>query len=404
MKYHVNYFSSIYTLSFASIGVFFPLIAQYLAEIGFTGLQIGIVTASSTAIGILANPFWGGVYHRNHNNKKLILFLCVATALLALTLLVVRSFLWFLLLYIIIFFFENPIFPLIDSTTLEANYPFGVARKWGAIGFALGIGVGGLIADRFGLIWIIPTLSLFLFISAFQLMALIHQRRWFPSEQTANHPQETKAKKRENSRRGYVSLLRDRSYVGLLISIFFYMGPSMAHNTYFSFLFIDVGGTVAGMGLALLLMVISEAPFMAWAARLSARFTTERLILSAMILSAIRYLWFGTGPGPEWLMATFVLQGFANGILLVEVVKYISKVVDQELVSLAIPLYTAISANTSTIVCQLLGGILVGTVGGQGVYLFYGGFTIIGIVIYIAFGLHRPNSQKRNLEKKRKRC
>ena len=82
MKTHASYFSGFYIFSYAAIGALFPLIAQYLHGIGFSGSQIGVITASSTAIGILSNSFWGGIYHRMHRSKKLILLLCVITAVL----------------------------------------------------------------------------------------------------------------------------------------------------------------------------------------------------------------------------------------------------------------------------------------------------------------------------------
>ena len=394
MKLAVNRFSALYTVSFASIGVFFPLVAQYLAQLGFSGLEIGVITASSTAVGILANPIWGGLYHRLGNNKKLIMFLCIMTSFLVLFLWPVTTFFSFLLIYVTAFFFENPIFPLIDATTLEAKYPFGVARKWGAVGFASGIGIGGVVADWFGLRAIIPALSGFFLLTVFLLAALAREKHYFPEANGKDTSSSKGKERRGNLKEHYRQLLRNKGYLGILASIFFYMGPSMAHNTYFSFLFLDVGGSVSGMGLALLLMVISEAPFMAWASRFANRFTTERMILFAMILSALRYLWFSTGPGPELLMGTFFLQGFANGIILVEVVKYISKVVRADLLSLAIPLYTAIAANASTITCQLIGGVLVESFGGQGVYLFYGAYNLIGVLIYLLFGLHKS---KRNI-------
>lgn len=66
------------------------------------------------------------------------------------------------------------------------------------------------------------------------------------------------------------------------------MGTNVANNTYFSFLFRDGGGTVAGVGTIFLLMVGSEAPFMALAPKLSRKLSQERAIVLAMALSAIR--------------------------------------------------------------------------------------------------------------------
>ena len=53
-------------------------------------------------------------------------------------------------------------------------------------------------------------------------------------------------------------------------------GTNVANNTYFSFLYIEGGGTVAGVGIAMLLMVGSEVPFMAWCERLSRRSPWKR--------------------------------------------------------------------------------------------------------------------------------
>lgn len=47
----------VYTFTYAAIGMLLPLIGQYLDGIGFTGMQIGAVTATATAVGIFASPF-----------------------------------------------------------------------------------------------------------------------------------------------------------------------------------------------------------------------------------------------------------------------------------------------------------------------------------------------------------
>jgi PPP family 3-phenylpropionic acid transporter len=188
----------------------------------------------------------------------------------------------------------------------------------------------------------------------------------------------------------YKKLLKNGKYMALLLSAFFFVGPALSHNTYFSFLYIETGGTIAGMGIVLLLMAISEAPIMAWTEKISAVLTTERVILIAMLVSAMRFLWYSTDPPHQAIAATFFLQGIANGIGIVEFVKYISKLAGTELISLAIPLFTALSSNCGAITCQLFGGIIVEGSGGWGVYLFYGILNLVGIIIYMAFGLHRP--------------
>lgn len=393
MRLTFNHFSGLYVTAFAAIGVLFPLIGQYLAQIGFSGLEIGIVTSASTAVGILANPVWGDVYLRRRRSKRIVIALGAASAILALFLPLLRTFLPFLLLYIILFFFENPIFPLIDATTLEANYPFGIARKWGAVGFAAGIGIAGLFADAVGLSVIFPLFAAMLLLTGLTMEIALRKRRLFPTmEVPAAEVEPEVFPGSPGGGGGYRALLANKGYMALLASVFFFMGPSMSHNIYFSFLYIQAGGTVSGMGLALLLMVICEAPFMAWADRFARVVTMEKLLLAAMAVSALRFLWYSTSPSPALLAGTFFLQGFTNGIVLVEAVRYLTRLVRPDQVALAIPLYTAIASNASTITCQFLGGAIMGAFGGSGVYFFFGLFNLAGIGVYLASGLHRQKN------------
>jgi PPP family 3-phenylpropionic acid transporter len=223
MKSYVSFYSGIYIFTYAAIGALFPLIAQYLHDIGFSGSQIGVITASSTAIGIFSNSLLGGIYHRRQRSKKLILLLCVLTAILSLLLMAAEQFWMFLLLYIIVFFFENPVYPLIDSTIMEVNYPFGAARKWGAVGFALGIGVAGMIADQFGLISIFPMFAGFFLLTALLIGFHLARRKDAP-HRAASILSNLKAEEpcKETEAEGcYKDLLRNRKYTALLLSAFF---------------------------------------------------------------------------------------------------------------------------------------------------------------------------------------
>ncbi len=402
MRHYRRIFPALYICSFGAIGALFPLIAQHLSKIGFSGGQIGLITSASTAIGIISNSFWGKIYHSRQNDKLIIMFLCVLTAIISLFFMIIKSFWIFLCLYILVFFFENPIFPLLDSTVMEVDYPFGIARKWGAVGFAFGIGVAGVVVDHFGLIWIFPMFAVFFLLTGLLLLSFLRIQNKLSiidyQKVTCGKDQAHKGSKSKSDYKGkegsYRDLLLNKKYMALLLSAFFFNGPALAHNTYFSFLYIDAGGTIAGMGIVLLLMVLSEAPVMAVADRISSLLTMEKAIVLAMTISALRFLWYSTNPAPVLIAATFILQGLANGIVLVEIVKYTGKLVGTSMLSLAIPLLTALSSNCGTIVCQFLGGIIVESFGGTGVYLFYGIFNLIGILTYLFSGLHRTFTSK----------
>ncbi|MDD2190907.1 MAG: MFS transporter [Eubacteriales bacterium] len=128
---------------------------------------------------------------------------------------------------------------------------------------------------------------------------------------------------------------------------------------------------------------------MAWTEKLEKILTMERMILISMIISALRYLWYSTGPTPELLIGTFFLQGMVNGILLVEFVRYIAKLVEPAMIGMAMTLYQAVSSNGSTILCQIIGGAILDNYGSLEVYLFFSAYNMIGIILYIWFKLYK---------------
>lgn len=71
-------------------------------------------------------------------------------------------------------------------------------------------------------------------------------------------------------------LFKNKVFVRLLICAFFMTGTSIAHNTYFGYLFRQEGGSVAGIGTAFFLMAGSEAIVMAAASRFSKKIGTEK--------------------------------------------------------------------------------------------------------------------------------
>ena len=141
-------------------------------------------------------------------------------------------------------------------------------------------------------------------------------------------------------------------------------------------------------------MAGSEAIFMALSSRISQKISLEKTILIAMIISVLRYGWYSTGPSSGLLLGTFFLQGMVNGIILVEFIRYIHKTVEQKELGMGISLYYAISTNFSTIFCQFIGGLALDYGGGTTVYLFFSLYNIVGVIVYLIFGLHRSSSKK----------
>lgn len=383
-KPYYNYVG-VYTFTYGAMGMMLPLLSLYLDRLGFSGAEIGSTVATGTAVAIFASIFWGDIYNNSKNKKKVIMFLCLITFAVSISLSFISTYLMFLMAFGILYFFQSPVLALQDAMTLEDDQHFGAIRKWGAIGFALGNLIASKVVASMGLGVIFYLYSAGYALAAVMVMTIIHhnkRKNAFEKDKTQNARQ-TFAKGK------YRELLANKKLVLLIISAFFVSGTNVANNTYFGFLYVAGGGTIAGVGIAFLLMVGSEAAFMAWSYKLADKFTLERTILVSMLISVFRYLLYSIVPSNEILIFTFFLQGMVNGIVLVEFVRYISKLVETRLLGMAISAYYCISCNISTIICQLMGGIILDYYDVGAVYLFFALYNLAGVILYLLWGLHK---------------
>lgn len=378
----------LYFLSYAPMGAVFPLIGQYLDSIGLTGTQIGTVTGAATFVGIFATGIWGGVFNSSSKGALVVMFLCLASGAVATVLPLTTSFLVIVALYSAFLFFQQPINALSDAMVMEDGERFNTIRMWGAIAYAVTVFLAGKLADTAGLV-VIFNIALVAFVAAAISLWFIH-RDPSRSERAGEggSAEGPKPVRRSKNIEGYKALLKDPTYRRILAVAFFVGGTNIANNTYFGFLYREAGGDLTGLGLTMLLMVGSEAPFMFLSAKLSEKFTLERMILVSIIIAVIRFTWYGTLPSTTMITALFFLQGMVNGIILVEFIKYVTKISDQENIGLAVSTYYVVSSNISSIICQLLGGIMLDFAGARGVYFLFGAMNFVGAVLYTAFKLH----------------
>ena len=363
----------LYFFIYCPLGIICPLIGQYLSSIGFSGTQVGTITSLGTGTAILAGLFWGKIYANTSRKKILLAFMCLAAATLGVVSTVTTIFIIYAVIYSGMYFFQGPIHGLSDAFVLDRSEHFSAIRATGAAGYAVAVFVAGRVAESTGLKSIF-----FMYAGAYVIAACFFLRE---EEPTTFRTAEEKVK--------MSVLFKDRNFVKLLICAFFLMGTNVGNSTYFGYLFREQGGSVAGIGVAFLLMAGSEAPFMALTPVLSRKFGAEKTLLFAMVMAVIRFGFYSTGPDYKVLLATFFLQGMTNGIILVEIVKYFGRIVEPRLSSVSISVFYAIGNSLSVILCSFIGGIMLDMAGACAVYRFFAIFNFVSVILYIALGMHR---------------
>lgn len=371
--------SLIYFFMYCPLGAICPLIGQYLSSIGFSGTQVGIITSLGTGTAIGAGLLWAKVYSNTDKKRNVIMYMCAACAALGLLSTTTMVFAIYALIYSGMYFFQGPVFGLSDDFMISKSNNFAIIRGIGAAGYAVSAFLVGRFAEANGLKSIF-----YIYAITFMVAVALLLRESDPP-----------VYKEKTEKIGIGQLFKDKVFVKLLICSFFLTGTGVAHNTYFGYLFREEGGTIAGIGLAFLLMAGSEAPMMALVPKLSKKIGAERLILFAAIITVIRFAFYATGPSYKLLLGTFFLQGMTQGIVLVEIVKYFSKIVDRRMSGMAISIYYALGNNFSVIACSLLGGIVLDWAGARAVYMIFTVFNIIAVILYIVFGMYKTDETRR---------
>lgn len=372
-KQYLNY-SGLYLAIYFSFAAITVLLGPYLTDVvGFSGTELGVLSAAGVAVGIFSGPFMGFIYDKTGKNKKVLYIIFLVPILLVSLIPSVKGFLFLTLIYMVIYFFTTPLYPLIDSMTLSSSNPFGYVRAWGAVGYAVGVFLTGLIAEKYGLQFIFYIYSGILLIGLCILFTI-------KSEKSYQH---------DGVVHGIKALVTNKPFIGLVISLFFVGGPIVAHNTYFGIYYLELGGTLAGVGIVFLLFAGSEAPVMLFAEKLLTYISVEKLIPITICISIFRFLWYGTGPSTSLIIGTFFLQGLVNGVYLIMVMKYISKIVPVEYRSSGITVYSAITMGLGTVLVQLVGGYILDYLGANYIYIMFGIFDIIGLILYMTFGLYK---------------
>ncbi len=369
-------FSAWYFFIFFSFGSFLPLLSPFLKERGFSGLNIGSALALGALVTIIMQPLWGYLADKYKNSKVIVFILITCYTLAGLTMSLGAGVGKLTIIYGVFMVFFSGIMPVIDSMVVGNGLEFGKVRLWGAMGFALGAQVTGVMAENHGL----P--SIFIAITLSNILVLIL---------TARIDDRSHSETREGSldRGDILKLLSNKGYLIFLVASFLVGGSMTGHNNYFSLLYRELGGSLSGVGLAFLLFAGSEAPVMALVQNLSRRINvTSGLVISSLIFS-LRWLWYSTMPDPKFILILFFIQGLSIGSFLVLVTLYISEVTTPDLRTTALAIYFSFSAGLGGMFAQYFSGLILNNYGIAQVYSFYFIMSLLGGGLYLLLFIRR---------------
>ena len=142
-------------------------------------------------------------------------------------------------------------------------------------------------------------------------------------------------------------------------------------------------GTYTGIGIAFLIAVLSEIPFMRMAGSWISKIGLLQVAVIASVVSLVRWIFYFTEPGLSLVYASAVIQGFSLGLFIPAGLQYIREITPSQMTATAITLYSAIGNGLGNWFFTFIGGILFEEFNIYIVYLFFGTLTFFGVLLAV---------------------
>ena len=143
--------ASQYFIYFGVLGIYLPFFNLYCYHIGFSGTQIGAISAVRTMATALFPMIWGHLADRFRARKPIYIACSFASAMVWSLFLLTADF-WLMMMIMVVYgIVYGPIISFLEAFTMDylgsRRRDYGRLRVWGSIGFICVVVVVGRIVD-----------------------------------------------------------------------------------------------------------------------------------------------------------------------------------------------------------------------------------------------------------------
>jgi PPP family 3-phenylpropionic acid transporter len=378
-------------LYMAGLGVIFPYLSLYFQEnVGLTGTQLGLALAMHPLMGIVASPFWGQWADRSGRRRGALFLLASGSALGYFLVPHASSFQVLLLCLAFLSAFAAPAMAVASSLSFAVlgeggAARFGHVRVWGTVGYLIMIlvfpsllawmgGDASVAGSTRGLELIFPVAAILCLSAALVLFAV-------PSSKAIS----VRAKREDLS-----ALLRQSSFVRLLVLAFFAFGLLAGPIALFPVFVIQRGGTIETVSRLWIPMLLLEIPLIYYAGAGLRRVGARGLIAAGIACDGARWLISALAPSLFWIFGIQLLHGVVVVGLIIGMQLYVEGEVPSRLRATGQTILgTAMSLGA--VLSHLWAGAALEYLGANAPYLISGPISI-GLGIYAWFFL-RPQTE-----------
>jgi MFS transporter, PPP family, 3-phenylpropionic acid transporter len=358
-----------YFWGFAAIGSFGPFATLYYRDLGFSGLQVGILAAIPAIALTFGAPIWGAAADARSAHRQMLRLALALTALFILAVTQVSTFPGFVVLISLFAVTAAPVAPFLDGYAVSigerTGASYGSLRVWGSVGYIAAVfGVGQLMGERVDRLFFIAHASF--------LLATLGATIWLP---------------RLGERRsqpffaGFQDLSRNRPLAALLVVSFLVSTGIAAIYGFLGIRIEELGGSAGLIGVAVAIGAISELPVIAFGGRILDRIGAQRLIAMAIAVYTLRLALYSVITDPYWVLPVQTLHGLSYGAFLIATVTMVHRLAGKELAASSQTLLAA-TFGGGNITGALIGGVLLGA---SGTDVLFGAAAALMLATLIAY-------------------
>jgi len=335
--------SLVYSFIFFAFGTLYPLLSLFFVYKGISGRQLGLLLSVGPFIAIIFQPLWGFYCDLKKKPNGVIIFALVMAAGFSLLFTVSHSYWVMLILIILLTIFQCAVMPILDKLSLNVaelvGSTYGRIRLWGSTGYAVAAMIASVIVG----------------LTSITLIFYIYSLMFLMSSLLVRNIPNTEIKMKNNIFKGLKKLISEPQLILFIFSAILIYGPISSNSYFLGLLFEDLKSSTFSIGLAFLLFSLSEIPVMFYSGKLLNYFGSEKVLIFAALLSAVRWFWYGLLPSPTMIISLFLLHGLTVGLYITAAIKLLRKISSEHLQTTSISIFTSVGMGFGSVICNFLG-------------------------------------------------
>lgn len=370
-------YGSLFYLGFwGLIGIYDPFMNVYLAQLGLSGQQIGLLAALLPLMFLLVAPVVAAPADRRARRRRALQVALVGLAAVLLIFWLPRAFGSILLLTAVLACFRAPIAPIADGVltrmAVRHRLNYGQMRLWGSLGFAAAAIVGGALWQRVGFVPMFVAAGL----TAVPLLLVTGRLE----EETAVYA---------TAQPPWTHLLRHPGMVAVLAASFLVGGYIGMTFTFEGVYLNNLGGSELVVGLFFGLGAFCELPAMQFSDKLARVLGRPGALLIAYGLLSLANVAKAFAPSPELFLPIGVLKGLGFGLFFVTTVRLVDEQAPAAWAATAQGVLNAVLLGIAPLIATPLGGWIFDVYGAPWLFLFSAVLALLAMLVIGAAALGR---------------